>query len=171
MDASDLLLQFYGRVDQFLLALLQRYGLDAQSELRASVPRPEILELQRRAQVLLILSWSGPHENGGHTGKVFEYLAASRPILAWGGARGVLTDLLSETKAGVHALSKEELRNFIVQAYFEYKRYGRVLYDGSLDTINRYSQKQMAQNFAQVLDSVTAECAARKAAAQNTVAA
>jgi hypothetical protein len=170
IDASDLLLRFYGPIEPFLQPLLKRYGLEAVTELRAAVPRPEVLALQRESQLLLILSWSGPNENGGHTGKVFEYLAARRPILAIGGARGVLTELLEETKSGLHVISKAQLRQFIVGAYSEYKRQGYVTDHGDITVIDKYSQREMSSRFADVLNQCVS-AHSRTPAAEHTVAA
>jgi glycosyltransferase involved in cell wall biosynthesis len=151
IEISDLLLRFYGQQETFMPPLLQHYGLERVTELRPSVPRQEMLKLQRESQILLVLNWSGQTENGGHTGKVFEYLAACRPILAHGGVRGVLANLLDETQTGVHVESKTEMRNALREAYREYKRHGRVLYRGNAETIRRYSQREMARKFARVL--------------------
>lgn len=151
IDMSDLLLRFYGQPEAFMPPLLQRYRLESATELRPSVPRSEMLALQRESQILLVLNWAGQTENGGHTGKVFEYLAAGRPILAHGGVRGVLAGLLEETQAGVHVESKDEMRGVLLQAYREYKRYGQVSYKGKLEAIERYSQREMARKYARVL--------------------
>ncbi|HYG99971.1 MAG TPA: glycosyltransferase family 4 protein [Terriglobales bacterium] len=153
MDASDLLLRFYGEPEPFLSPLIRKFGLERVTEMRA-VPRGEVLERQRESQLLLVLNWSGPTENGGHTGKVFEYLAASRPILACGGAPGVLRDLLQETNTGVHVLSQDQMRQVLLDAYREYKRHGRVLYRGNDNAIERYSHRNMAQKFAGLLEEV-----------------
>jgi hypothetical protein len=42
---------------------------------------------------------------GVYTGKIFEYLAAQRPILAIGGSKGVVKELLDDTNAGVYVTS------------------------------------------------------------------
>lgn len=152
IDSSDLLLRFYGPEEPFMPSLLRRYGLERVTELRPSVPRPQMLAVQRESQILLVLNWTGQTENGGHTGKVFEYLAAARPILAHGGVRGVLANLLEETQAGVHVESKDEMRQVLLQSYREYKRCGRVLYRGNTSAIERYSQREMTKKFARVLN-------------------
>lgn len=157
IDESDLLLRFYGPVEPFLPPTVTRYGLEKVTELAGSVPRSQALEFQRESQLLLLLSWSSPDqpnsaESGVHTGKVFEYLAARRPILAVGGVRGVLTELLEETGAGVHAMSKEQLRNAVLDSYRKFKEQGRVPYDGNSAATDRYSHLHMAKRFGLLLD-------------------
>ena len=109
---------------------------------------------QRESQVLLVLPWNDPRETGHHSAKLFEYFAAERPILAVGGSRGVLTETLEETHAGVHALSKEQLREFLLNAYAEYKKSGHVSYSGDRRAIEQYSHPEMARSYAQLLDGI-----------------
>lgn len=159
VDRSDLLLRFYGSKERFLSQLLKQHDLDEVSQVCGSVPRGEALRIQRDSQLLLALSWGSNKgrnnpEAGLHTGKIFEYLAARRPILALGGVRGVLTELLEETNAGIHVLSEEQLRVAILDRYREYKQTGRVAYHGNPVAIDKYSHPNMARKFARLLDSV-----------------
>jgi hypothetical protein len=131
------------------------YGLEDVIEVAGTVSREEALRLQRESQVLLMLCWSDPRETGQHTGKVFEYLGARRPILATGGSRGVVTDLLDRTKTGVHAQAKEELKNTLCAWYAEYRQTGRVLYRGEEAKLGLCTHEHMASQFADVLDGVT----------------
>jgi glycosyltransferase involved in cell wall biosynthesis len=149
--ASDLRIRFYGSVEPWLHTLVQEYGLNKVVELNGSLPRPEAIERQRESQILLILPWDDP---GHHSAKLFEYFAAARPVLAVGGRWGVLTQALEETQAGVHALSEAQLRDFLLNAYAEYKKHGRVSYSGNRQAIERYSHPEMARSFSRVLDGI-----------------
>jgi len=65
------------------------------------VSRRRSLELQRDSEALLLLiPDSGGRGKGVLTGKIFEYLAAERPILAVVPPDGAAADLLRETGAG-----------------------------------------------------------------------
>ncbi|MBX9860712.1 MAG: hypothetical protein K2Y20_14165 [Sphingomonas sp.] len=63
-------------------------------ELRAPVPRREILALERAADVLLLCRWADPAEDAIIPGKLFEYIGARRPILAIGSATGEAADII-----------------------------------------------------------------------------
>ena len=154
ISADDLRVRFYGPLEAWLPALIKKYGLDAVAELHGPTPRKDVMLRQRESQVLLVLPWSDLRETGHHSAKLFEYFAAERPILAVGGSRGVLTQTLEETHAGVHALSKEQLREFLLNAYAEYKEHGRVSYSGDRQAIEQYSHPEMARSFARLLDGV-----------------
>ncbi len=100
-------------------------------EIHGVVPREECVRRQAESQLLLLLGWGNPKENGQHTGKLFEYFGAGRPIIAVGGTVSVLTETLRQTKAGIHALSLEQLRTALLVAYREFKTTRFVAYGGN----------------------------------------
>jgi glycosyltransferase involved in cell wall biosynthesis len=71
-------------------------------ELIAYAPRRRSLELQRDSEVLLLLiPDAGGRGKGVLSGKVFEYLAAERPILAVVPPDGAAAALVRDTGAGL----------------------------------------------------------------------
>jgi glycosyltransferase involved in cell wall biosynthesis len=73
-------------------------------ELHPYVPRRRSLELQRDSEALLLLiPEAGGRGRGVLSGKVFEYLAAERPILAAVPPDGAAARLIEETGTGVVA--------------------------------------------------------------------
>lgn len=71
-------------------------------ELIPYAPRAESLRLQRDSEALLLLvPDAGGRGKGVLSGKVFEYLAAGRPILAVVPPDGAAAQLIRETGAGV----------------------------------------------------------------------
>ena len=79
-------------------------GLGDRLELHPYVPRRRSLELQRDSEALLLLvPEAGGRGRGVLSGKVFEYLAAERPILAAVPPDGAAAKLIRETGAGVVA--------------------------------------------------------------------
>jgi glycosyltransferase involved in cell wall biosynthesis len=77
-------------------------GLGDRLELIPYVPRRRSLELQRDSEALLLLiPEAGGRGRGVLSGKVFEYLAAERPILAAVPPDGAAAELIRETGAGL----------------------------------------------------------------------
>ncbi|OFW75114.1 MAG: hypothetical protein A2Y55_09895 [Actinobacteria bacterium RBG_16_68_12] len=77
-------------------------GLGDRLELVEYAPRAEALRLQRDSEALLLLvPDAGGRGKGVLSGKVFEYLAAGRPILAAVPPDGAAAALIEETGAGV----------------------------------------------------------------------
>src|SRR5829696_2783893 len=77
-------------------------GLGDRIQLIPYAPRQQALELQRDSDALLLLiPDAGGRGKGVLSGKVFEYLAAERPILAVVPPDGAAAALLRETGAGI----------------------------------------------------------------------
>ena len=83
-DPKDVRVCFYGRGLSFIRQIAERLGVEAFVELHPPVPYKESVEIQRRADVLLLLQWNNPREQGNVPAKLFEYLAVRRPILGIG---------------------------------------------------------------------------------------
>jgi glycosyltransferase involved in cell wall biosynthesis len=82
----------------------QRLQLGDRLELHEFAPRRRALELQRDSDALLLLiPEAAGRGKGVLSGKVFEYLAAERPILAAVPPDGAAAALIEETGAGVVA--------------------------------------------------------------------
>ena len=76
-------------------------GLGDRLELVDYLPRADSLRLQRDSEALLLLiPDAGGRGRGVLSGKVFEYLAAGRPILAVVPPDGAAADLIRETGCG-----------------------------------------------------------------------
>jgi len=83
-------------------------GLGDRLELHPYMSRREALALQRDSDALLLLiPEAGGRGQGVLSGKVFEYLAAERPILAAVPPRGAAAELIRETGTGVVAAADD----------------------------------------------------------------
>ena len=153
IDRKQMRIRFYGPKEPWVEPLVERYDLKGVVEIHGSVNRNDALQRQQESQILLLLGWANPQETGQHTGKLFEYFGSRRPILAVGGVRGVLTEVLDETGAGIHALSKAQLRKYLIQSYAEFRDRGEVRFRGSQEEIMKYTHEAMARNFAALLDA------------------
>jgi glycosyltransferase involved in cell wall biosynthesis len=151
VSKDEIRVRFYGPPEPWLPGLIERYRLQEIVQLGGIVPREEALKRQSESQLLLLLGWSDPKETGQHTGKLFEYFGSERPILAVGGAVGVLTDTLNETGTGVHISDRVLLRQYLLSAYAEFKRKGFVSCHADQAAVTRYTHMEMARKFSGVL--------------------
>jgi glycosyltransferase involved in cell wall biosynthesis len=137
-------------------ALASHAGLESRVRLQPLVPREVALAAQRDATVLLILgSTESPHR-GVVTGKVFEYLAAERPILAFGPRGGALDQLLAETGGGVVVTSAAEARTALLDWAREFAATGRVAWRGNAAAVAQYDRRTLAGRWAALLDRAAA---------------
>ena len=101
---DDVTVRFVGDFRARDLEFLESLGLGDRVELIPYVPRRESLALQRDSDALLLLiPEAGGRGRGVLSGKVFEYLAAERPILAAVPPDGAAAELIGETGAGIVA--------------------------------------------------------------------
>ena len=149
-------IQFYGKAVYWVDDLIRQYGLEEYAFQRGMVDREVALREQRASQILLSLNWDNPLEEGVYTGKIFEYLAAKRPILALGGPPGVVSALLEETQAGFHCQTEESLRQIILAWYQEFQDRGSITYHGN-DKIFNFSHDKMAERFSDVFNTVSSD--------------
>ena len=99
---DDVVVRFAGDFRAADREYAESLGLGDRIELLGDVSRRRSLELQRDSEVLLLLiPESGGRGKGVLTGKIFEYLAAERPILAVVPPDGAAAELVRDTGAGV----------------------------------------------------------------------
>ncbi|OHB67096.1 MAG: hypothetical protein A2Y76_15570 [Planctomycetes bacterium RBG_13_60_9] len=154
VDPRTISVRLFGPKQQWLEEEINHHRLGGIVSQRGTLPREVILQKERESQLLLLLNWDHPKEQGVYTGKLFEYLAARRPILAMGGPGGVVRELLNYTQAGTHVSDLCELKKVMTAYYGEYARTGSVPYRGLKERVWEYSHEAMAKRFAAVLNGV-----------------
>jgi glycosyltransferase involved in cell wall biosynthesis len=99
---EDVTVRFVGDFRPGDREFLESLGLGDRVEIVDYVPRRESLRMQRESDALLLLiPDAGGRGRGILSGKVFEYLAAERPILALVPPDGAAAHLIRDTGAGV----------------------------------------------------------------------
>ncbi|OQA52538.1 MAG: hypothetical protein BWY45_03153 [Euryarchaeota archaeon ADurb.Bin294] len=150
---SEIVLHFYGENDAWLSGLIHKYSVQDITCLHGRVSHSESLQAQQKSQVLLLLTWNDPTQEGIVTGKIYEYFASGRPVLAIGHHPDKeVSRMLTQTDTGVQIISEEDLREYLIRTYREFKTYGKVRYTGIDEEIMRYSHREMAKSFAEILD-------------------
>jgi glycosyltransferase involved in cell wall biosynthesis len=155
INVDDMEVRFYGPEAGWIDKQAECYGLTGTVHQFGVVPREIALNKQRESQLLLLLKWNDTRRRGFYSAKIFEYLAARRPVLAVGGFPDVVDRLLDETKAGSSAQTGEEIKAVLLRLYREYKSNGAVSYSGDEAETGKYSHREMAKKFAAILDSIT----------------
>lgn len=92
---------FFGRKLQAVMRLARLHGVEDIVSIHDPVPYKESLRIQCEADILLLLLWNDPKDQGVCPGKVYEYIGARRPILAIGPADNVAAELIRERWAGI----------------------------------------------------------------------
>jgi hypothetical protein len=114
---AGLRVAFYGPNHDVTLDQARAAGVAELVRCHEPVPQAEALELQRRAQLLLVMDFHTPRGKGVYPGKLFEYLGAGRPILAVGKKDGVMDRLLRSVGAGRTASTAAEVEELLLEAH------------------------------------------------------
>lgn len=97
---QHLRLELTGLVSDEIVDSLREKGLWEHTLVRPYVPHTEAVALQRQAQVLLLVEIDAPHTRGIVPGKLFEYMAAARPVLAIGPEGWEAAGMVTESGCG-----------------------------------------------------------------------
>ena len=140
--ASGLRVEFYGVDRNLLEPVIDRFGVGDRVHVRDPVPYDECVRVQMRADVLLLMQWNDPREQGNVPGKLFEYIGARRPVLCLGLENGVPAKILSERGAGVVANDPAEIARLLERWMGEKKAGGvmKLLPPSARDGLSRDDQ-------------------------------
>jgi len=132
-------------------------GLGERLELVGYLPRAESLRLQRDSEALLLLiPEAGGRGKGVLSGKVFEYIAAGRPILAVVPPDGAAAELVRETGSGVVVAPDDVdgIRAALVAMHSQYANGGLPSVELSTRDEERLSRRARVEEMAALVRTV-----------------
>ncbi|MEX0359386.1 MAG: glycosyl transferase family 1, partial [Allomuricauda sp.] len=90
------------------------------------LPHEQVVEVQQKSQILLLLEIASEETKGIIPGKLFEYLNAKRPILALGPTDWEAGRIVQETKAGISLSTTDApaLKNVLLDWFEQFKKGG-----------------------------------------------
>jgi len=94
-------LRIIGTLSPTLKVKIRDMDLDHVVEYIPTLPHDQITRHQREGDALLLIIPAISHAKGILTGKLFEYLAANRPIICIGPEDGEAAGIIRECKAGM----------------------------------------------------------------------
>lgn len=141
-----------GKIDKEVLDSINSAGLQTHTQNLGYLPHSEISTLQKSSWVLLLPLREEPESKGILTGKFFEYLAAQRPIIAFGPKDGEVAKVLRETRAGdiFEWCQEEELKERVKELYTLFQK-GDHKPCGSQQIISKYSRKSLTEELTKLL--------------------
>jgi glycosyltransferase involved in cell wall biosynthesis len=139
-----------GAVDNQVIRSAGQQGIQALLRIETPVSHQEALKIQKEAALLLVVANRTPTASGILTGKVFEYLASGRPLLAIGPEGGDLHHLINETQAGWFVPYDDEVaaRQALEQAYTLWQQ--GLLY-GKPEAAHSYRSSHVIKKLADIL--------------------
>ncbi len=157
LKESEILVRFYSQWDPAFERLREEMKHKDIVELNGMVPREQALVRQAESSVLLLVAFDEPQASIWHTSKIFEYMGAGRPILAWAPRGGEVARLISETRTGAAPATESELEQVLREWVRAFRETGSVPYAPDAEELARYSRRELAGELARVMESVLGE--------------
>ena len=151
---TDVEILFVGVVTKHLISEVKNDPILSEIVIfKKYVPHNEVFILYRQSSVLLLVLANSVNAEGNIPGKLFEYMASGRPILALGKTKGNSAEIIEDAKAGItcepddHKAIVDALQKF----YDEYKR--------GIDTkpreVAKYSRKNLTAKLAELMEDIS----------------
>lgn len=105
-------------------ALIREHGLEQVVICNRYIPQKDLLEIQQQVDVLMLLRWDDPSENGVIAGKLFEYIGAGKPILSLGSTTGEAADIIRDNDFGLVSNDVDEVAAYLSELWAK-KKQGR----------------------------------------------
>lgn len=148
--SKNLLIKLVGTVSEDVLKSLAVFGLTENYKTLGYVSHQEAIQIQHDAQVLLLVEIDSPETKSIIPGKLFEYVAANRPILAIGPEGSDVEAIIKETNTGVYFkyTDKEKLKQ---QLQLYYEDYLRANLNVNSKNIQKYSRSALTKSLSTIL--------------------
>jgi glycosyltransferase involved in cell wall biosynthesis len=118
------------------------------------VPHHEVIQIQRKARVLLLSVNDVPMAKGIITGKIFEYLAISRPILCIGPPDGDAAHIIHEAKGGP-VVDFSDLDGFKTAVLQLFSHFEAGTDSVKPDGLEKYSRKALCGKIGEILNEIS----------------
>lgn len=145
-------LRLVGRFLESVSTEVDHYGLRDLVTFSEPVPHAQAIELQSSSTALLFLLWRRPGGEGWLSAKVYEYMAAGRPILAVGPSHVDAANLVSSLRAGEIAEGSAEAATILRRWIDQFRRQGRLDVDTDQEGLRRYEWPAIARRLAAAFD-------------------
>ena len=143
-------LRLAGVVSEDVLQSIYDSGLREFTELIGYVSHDRAIKLQQESQVLLLVEIDSHETKGILPGKLYEYMATKRPILAIGPSHWDAASIIEDTHSGASFGygSKKRLKDVILKWFVAYQNESL---EAESEGIEKYSRKALSRELAKLI--------------------
>jgi hypothetical protein len=147
---KDFELKLMGATSQEVLDTIEDFKLSNFVRNLGYVSHEEAVAHQRKSQVLLLIEIDSEDTRSIIPGKLFEYMASERPIVAIGPKDSDFAEIIASTNTGVFFTysEKEKLKALLLKYYQEYQNKNLKVHAVGLQ---QYSRKSLTENLSNLL--------------------
>ncbi|MFW6224563.1 MAG: glycosyltransferase, partial [Bacteroidota bacterium] len=147
---EDLEIVLAGTLDYKVDEDLQNYDLEKFVTRTGYLPHHETLELQQTASLLLLMISDTAHSKGVLTGKLFEYLASEKPVIAIAPENSDLADIINDCKAGeIVGFGDERKLTDVLSSYYE--QFQQKNLKSTTTRYEKFSRIELTKKFSEIL--------------------
>ena len=142
----------------------EKYNLDSQCVYYGKINRQSAIELQKKSDILLMASYDYKDNNGGViTGKLFEYMASQKPVIAivtGDGINSEVSQIISDTRIGIcieKAAGEEKkqlLSDYIIKQYNHFINREPIEYNPNIAEVQKYDYKNISKKYLKLIEDM-----------------
>jgi len=126
-------------------------------DLRGYLTHSQLDQLRRDSNLLLLILNPSPEGRGNYSGKLFEYLASNRPVLAVAHPENVAVKLIQQARAGRTVTHDPDAIADAIEAEYRAWKAGRFDHSPDWRIITRFSRRNLTGRLAGIFDSLTSD--------------
>ena len=142
-----------GAVSDDVMNSLKTFGLSSYTKELGYISHENALQQQRCSQVLLLIEMDSPETRAIIPGKLFEYMAAKRPVLALGPQGSDIEAMLIESKVG-HFFSYTERDGLKIELLRLFEAFKANTLSIAQSDVTKYSRRNLTSSMATLLQSL-----------------
>ena len=126
-------------------------------ETHGYVPHRDLARFRQGTEVLLLILATSPENVGNYSGKIYEYIASNRPILAIVPEGGVAQQLIEDSRTGIAVNGDVEAIAGAIEQLHQQWQAGFPDWNPNWDVIRRYTRRNLTARLAAEFDKMAAE--------------
>jgi len=151
---ADLSIVLIGKLDISVRESIRNHDLEEKVIREPYIPHDRVADYLRSASLLYLPVNNTPNAKSIQTGKLFEYLAAGRPILGIGPDDGDAAEIIRDCQSGqmVNFTDLQRLKQVISDWYRQWSNHSL-----TIDSVNieKYSRRTLTGQMAELLNKLT----------------
>ncbi|WP_405198603.1 glycosyltransferase family 4 protein [Christiangramia sp. LLG6405-1] len=150
---NKLKIRLAGKISSEVKQSIIELGLQKYLQIEGYVSHKVALELQNRASILLLLEIDSVETRGIIPGKIFEYFAAKKPILAIGPENWEAGKMVLDTQSGTYLLfsDKEKVKSWIMDQFYQKEAQGIKQINSD---ISKYHRREITGELADLIKKI-----------------
>jgi glycosyltransferase involved in cell wall biosynthesis len=147
---AKLEIHFSGNIDGEVLVKIEAYPqLKEKVKQLGYLSHAQVLLQYNEADVLLLLLFNSKSGVGNYPGKIFEYFAAQKPILAFGPKESDTQKLIEKTNTGMcFSYAETNLKNDILRLFKKEENF-------SIENIEDFTREKLSHDLANLLNTLS----------------